>query len=96
MTLTKKEIVDLIITKTALSPDDASKFMQNMIDLIAKDLSNGKHVKIHGFGSFTANHKKERIGRNPKTKEEFVITARKSISFKASNSLREMVAQLDV
>ncbi len=96
MALTKKEIIELIVKKTSLSQNDASQFMKNMVDLIAKELNKGENVKIHGFGTFVPNHKKERIGRNPKTKEEFVITARTAVSFKASNSLREVVAELDV
>lgn len=96
MALTKKEFIDLIAEKTSLSQVESSQFMKNMIEIIAKELKKGEHVKIHGFGTFTAKDKKSRIGRNPKTKEEYVISARKSISFKVSNSLRSIVAELDV
>lgn len=96
MALTKKEFIELISEKTLLSQTDSSHFMKNMIEIIAKELKKGENVKIHGFGTFIAKDKKSRIGRNPKTKEEYIISARKSISFKVSNSLKSIVAELDV
>ena len=51
------------------------------LKLLNSDLS------INSLGSFRINHKKSRLGRNPKTKEEFEIRSRKVITFKKSKKL---------
>ena len=51
-------------------------------------------VKIHNFGTFTLRKKKSRIGRNPKTKEEFIINDRNVISFKASKNILKYINQI--
>ena len=48
-------------------------------------------MKLTSFGTFSVKHKKERIGRNPKTKEEAIIDARRVISFRASKELKRRV-----
>ena len=48
-------------------------------------------VKLTSFGTFSVKHKKERIGRNPKTKEEAIIDARRVVSFRASKELKRRV-----
>ena len=58
---------------------------------IILDLIDGNSVKLTSFGTFSVKHKKERIGRNPKTKEEAIIDARRVISFKASKELKRRV-----
>lgn len=61
--------------------------LKNLVDLIiAHD-----HVKISSFGTFLIHKKKERLGRNPKTKVPAKITARKSVSFRPSSCLRQSV-----
>ena len=51
------------------------------LKLLNSDLS------INSLGSFSINHKKSRLGRNPKTKEEFEIRSRKVVTFKKSKKL---------
>jgi hypothetical protein len=55
------------------------------------DVLAGESVKISGFGTFVVHHKNERMGRNPKTLEEAVITSRKSLSFKASPIFKALI-----
>jgi len=56
-------------------------------------LENGKGVKLSGFGNFQLRDKPQRPGRNPKTGEEIPITARRVVTFHASQKLKAMVEQ---
>ena len=58
--------------------------VNDIIEIIIDGLQSDKKVKIHNFGTFKLNNKKSRIGRNPKTKEEYKISSRNVITFKAS------------
>ena len=61
--------------------------VNDIIDIIIQGLQSDKKVKIHNFGTFKLNNKNSRIGRNPKTKEEYNIPSRNVIIFKASKIL---------
>ena len=63
-----------------------TKVINELIDAILQNIKNG-HLNLKNIGSFKIISKKERIGRNPKTKKEYIISKRKSVSFKASKSL---------
>jgi integration host factor subunit alpha len=54
-------------------------------------LSVGEHLKLSGFGTFSVKHKKPRIGRNPRSGEEMMISARRVLSFKPSQILKRAV-----
>ena len=58
---------------------------------IQKNILEHKRVKIAKFGTFTLRNKKKRIGRNPKTGKEYVVSARTSISFKPGRKLRDKI-----
>ena len=61
--------------------------VNDIIDIVIEGLQLDRKVKIHNFGTFILNKKRSRIGRNPKTKEEFNISSRNVITFKASKIL---------
>ena len=61
--------------------------VNDIFEIIIDGLKSDHKVKIHNFGTFKLNNKKGRIGRNPKTKEEFIITSRNSIKFVSSKNL---------
>ena len=68
----------------------SSKYSQKLLDdliFVIKEQIKKKKVIIKNIGTFKLLYKKERIGRNPKTKEQFIISARKSISFTPSQKL---------
>ena len=69
-------------------------FVDAFFDEICRSLMQGEDVKITSFGSFLIKHKKERLGRNPKTKQEALISARKIIKFKASKHLINRINSL--
>ena len=88
--LTKKDISKKINLKIGLSNSYTNKITDNLI-LILKDLIKNKEVHIKNFGSFKMVKKNERIGRNPKTNETYLIKGRKSLSFKISKNLNNKI-----
>ena len=72
---------------------------ENLIDdflsLLVENLIKEKKIKLSKFGTFTIRNKKERIGRNPKTRENKTIKARKVVLFKPSKEFKEFVNQED-
>ena len=65
--------------------------VNDIIDIIIEGLQTDNKVKIHNFGTFKLNNKNSRIVRNPKTKEEFNISSRNVITFKASKTLLKYI-----
>lgn len=90
-TLTRADIAKAIIKNFKISRFQASEILEAILEQISKALQNGEEVKFARFGTFYVRDKKERIGRNPKTKEDAVISARKSVTFRASPIFKEVV-----
>ena len=65
--------------------------VNDIIEIIIEGLETNNKVKIHNFGTFKLNKKNSRIGRNPKTKEEYNISSRNVITFKASKLLLKYI-----
>ena len=65
--------------------------VNDIINIVISGLERDKKVKIHNFGTFTLNRKNSRIGRNPKTREEYNISSRNVITFKASKTLLKFI-----
>ena len=86
--LTKKEIVRKIKSEFGTSTTNLKLITDELIESIIEILIEKKKINIKNFGSFHIIFKNERIGRNPKTKEEIKISARNSISFKPSDNLK--------
>lgn len=83
--LTKKDISLEISKKLGLSDTYILDVTNDLIDILKK-LSKKKTLKIKNFGIFKVHYKKERVGRNPKTKQEHMISARKIVSFVSSKN----------
>lgn len=81
--LKKDDIIKYLSRTKGYSKNFSKKLITDLIIILRKEISNGNLI-LKNFGVFKLIMKKERIGRNPKTKEEFLIKARKSISFKVS------------
>ncbi len=90
-TLTKKVMVEELVTSHNLTKKDASEIVNNIFDSIGNTLKNGGVVEISGFGKFTVKERKERSGVSPRTGERIKISATKVPSFKASKTLKELV-----
>jgi len=87
--LGKKDIVNNISSKTLISSKDSSKILDTFLSILKKH--KNKNIKLAKFGSFSLINSPKRIGRNPKTKEEYEIRARKKFSFKASNKIKSLL-----
>ncbi len=92
--LTKKEIVNSIRSTIGFSTLHIENITDDIIDSLIDILMVKKKVTIKNFGSFSIIFKKQREGRNPKTKEKFVISSRNSVSFKSSNYLKKRIVEL--
>lgn len=90
-TITKKDLVAKVVEACSLSKNDAYAFVEDFFEVMGLAMENGKEVKVSGFGNFTLRDKNSRMGRNPRTNEEFEITARRVVSFHPSNMLRKKV-----
>lgn len=87
----KSDIVDVVYDKMGLSKADATEAVEAIFDVIKDTLCQGEKVQIVRFGGFQILVKKERIGRNPKTGEEIMISPRKVLTFKSSQILRDLI-----
>jgi len=89
--MTKADIIEVVCEENGFSKRESAKIVENMFDIIKETLENGENVKLSGFGNFNIQHKRARRGRNPQTCEEMTISARRVLSFKPSNVLREQL-----
>jgi len=89
MGLGKKDIANNISTKALLSSKESFKILDSFLEILKKN--KNKNIKISNFGSFSLFNSPKRIGRNPRTKEEFEIKARMKLSFKASNKIKSFL-----
>lgn len=90
-TLTRVDICNAINRKLGFSQAQAVELLDGVLDELSHSLKKEGLVKLTGFGNFTVRTKKQRIGRNPKTNQQAVISARKAISFNASNMLKKKI-----
>ena len=82
--ITRKNLSNKIYKILGFSKNFSSRIVDNFFETLAGELLKSNKVKISSFGTFKVMRKKERIGRNPKTKNEAVITSRKVVKFKPS------------
>jgi integration host factor subunit alpha len=93
MTLTKAELADTLFEKVGLNKREAKDMVEAFFEEVSAALGNGSGVKLSGFGNFELRNKPQRPGRNPKTGEEIPITARRVVTFHASQKLKALVEQ---
>ncbi|MAW99139.1 MAG: integration host factor subunit alpha [Sphingomonas sp.] len=94
-TLTRADLAESIYNHIGLSRADSARFVEDILAHMCEALSRGENVKISGFGSFILRDKKERVGRNPKTGVEVPIAPRRVLTFRASQMLRDRIAEAD-
>ena len=87
--MTKSELIERIAAKqTQLSLKDIELTVKAIISYMSESLAEGGRIEIRGFGSFSLHYRAPRVGRNPKTGEEVMISARKVVTFKAGPKLK--------
>ena len=89
--LTKKDLVNLVYMQIGFSKHISENLIDDFFSLIIENLKNEKKLKISNFGTFSIREKKERIGRNPKTKEKKKISKRNVVLFKPSNEFKKYI-----
>jgi integration host factor subunit alpha len=89
--MTKAEIVERIAEKTGFAKKESAEMVELVFDLMKSTLESGEELKISGFGKFEVKQKADRRGRNPQTGEEITIEARKILTFKPSNMLKDSI-----
>ena len=92
-TLTRADLAETINRKMGFSRAESLGLVESILDKMTDALADGENVKISGFGSFVLRDKNERIGRNPKTGVEVPITPRRVLTFRASQILKEKIAE---
>jgi integration host factor subunit alpha len=89
--LTKKDLVNLVYMQLGFSKKISEHLIDDFLDTIIKNLELEKVLKISKFGTFSIRNKKSRLGRNPKTKEEKIISNRNVILFKPSKDFKDFI-----
>lgn len=89
--MNKNELIDSVAKSAQLSKKDSEAAVNAVLETITDTLAKGEKVVLVGFGTFEVRERKERIGRNPATKEEIKIPASKAPAFKAGKSLKTRV-----
>lgn len=87
--MNKKELVDEVSNQRNLTKKDAEILVDTVFDAITKKVIEGDKVLISGFGTFKVNDRKARKGISPKTQQEMIIPASKTVTFKPSNRLKD-------
>ena len=85
---TRKDLSNNVHQKLGFSKNLSSLLIDDFFESLVSELVKGNKIKISSFGTFLVVDKKERIGRNPKTKVEAKIIARKIVKFKPSNAVK--------
>ena len=90
-TLTRAGIAEQVQKTLGFSFSESNEMVDSLVNEMCASLEKYGSLKISSFGTFTVKQKSQRIGRNPKTKEEAVISPRKVVSFYSSNILTDIV-----
>ena len=91
--MNKTELINAVADETELSKKDAEAAVSAVIEAITEALTQEEKVQLVGFGAFEVKARAERIGRNPRTKEEIKIPASKVPVFKPGKALKDAIAE---
>ncbi len=91
MALTKERIINRVYEEADFSKSESRQTVEALLELAKSTLEKGEDLLISGFGKFVVKHKRPRRGRNPQTKEDLQLRARKVIVFKTSGVLRRRI-----
>jgi integration host factor subunit alpha len=91
MTLKKVDIVDRIHGDIGMTRNECAAVVDSLFEIMKDEMSQGRNIKISGFGKWIVTNKHARRGRNPQTGADLKIAARRVVSFKASTVLRKTI-----
>ncbi|HFC93257.1 MAG TPA: integration host factor subunit alpha [Leucothrix mucor] len=90
-TLTKADMVENLFDELGLNKREAKELVEMFFEEIRIALETGQHVKLSGFGNFMLRDKKQRPGRNPKTGKPIPVSARRVVTFRPGQKLKQRV-----
>ena len=93
MSITKSHIVDKIFKEAGYSKKESAELVDLIFKIMKSTLASGEKVKISGFGNFTLKDKAQRVGRNPQTGSAMKISARRVLTFRPSQILKDDITQ---
>ncbi len=93
--LTKKDLVNLVYMQLGFSKLISENLINDFLSILITNIKNEKKIKLSKFGTFSIRQKKSRIGRNPKTKEQKIISSRDVVLFKPSKEFKEFINKDD-
>ncbi|MCK5335735.1 MAG: integration host factor subunit alpha [Gammaproteobacteria bacterium] len=91
MALTKAEMAECLFDELGLNKREAKELVELFFEEVRDALVKGNHVKLSGFGNFALRDKSPRPGRNPKTGKEIPICARRVVTFRPGQKLKQRV-----
>ena len=91
--MNKTELIAAVAEKTGLTKKDADRVVAATFETIAQAMADGDKVQVSGFGIFDVKKREARTGHNPRTKETIEIPASKQPAFKASKTLKDLIAK---
>ena len=91
MALTKNKMIAHLQTRIGMTKPESRQIVELLFAIMKTTLADGEDLLISGFGKFQVRQKNARRGRNPQTKENLMLRARRVLVFKTSGVLRERV-----
>ena len=91
-TITKADLANTLFDELGLNKREAKEFVELFFEKVRQALESGETVKLSGFGGFSIREKNSRPGRNPKTGEAVPVCARRVVTFRASQKVKEQVS----
>lgn len=95
LNLTKKDLVNSVYMQLGFSKEISENLIEDFFSSVFISVKKDGKLKLSKFGTFSLREKKSRVGRNPKTKEEKTISARKVILFKPSKEFKDLINKND-
>ena len=86
--MTKADVVESVCKEVGFSKKDSAEMVEMVFDTLKDTLEKGEKIKLSGFGNFVVREKKSRVGRNPQTGQEIEISARRVLTFRPSQVLK--------
>ncbi|MCK6511777.1 integration host factor subunit alpha [Myxococcota bacterium] len=86
--MTKADLIEEVYETVGFSKKDSAELVDLVFNTVKETLEHGDKLKVSGFGNFIVREKKSRIGRNPQTGQEIEISARRVLTFKPSQVLK--------
>lgn len=95
MALTKEKIINAVYEQVGLSKSQSRDVVESLLEIIKGTLETGEDLLISGFGKFVVKQKRARRGRNPQTRADLQLRARRVVVFKTSGVLRRKINERD-